>query len=67
MEIDRPEVVAEVQAAFNRYEAALVSNDVTTLEAIFSMTGARSAMAAAKISTAFRRSNRSAPRDRPSA
>jgi hypothetical protein len=35
MEIDRPEVVAEVQAAFNRYEAALVSNDVTTLDAIF--------------------------------
>ena len=35
MEIDRPEVVAEVTAAFNRYEQALVSNDVTTLDAIF--------------------------------
>src|SRR5688572_12137991 len=35
MEIDRPEVVAEVTAAFNRYEQALVSNDVATLDAIF--------------------------------
>ena len=32
MEIDRPAVVAEVTAAFNRYEQALVSNDVTTLD-----------------------------------
>jgi AtzH-like len=35
MEIDRPEVVAEVTAAFNRYEQALVSNDVAALDAIF--------------------------------
>ena len=35
MEIDRPEVVAEVTAAFNRYEQALISNDVATLDAIF--------------------------------
>src|SRR5262245_62789700 len=35
MEIDRPEVVAEVTAAFQRYERALVSNDVATLDAIF--------------------------------
>ena len=35
MEIDRPEVVAEVTAAFNRYEQALVSNDVAVLDAIF--------------------------------
>ena len=35
MEIDLPEVVAEVTAAFERYEKALVSNDVTTLDAIF--------------------------------
>ena len=35
MEIDRPEVVAEVTAAFDRYEQALVSNDVATLDAIF--------------------------------
>jgi len=35
MEIDRPEVVAEVKAAFDRYEKALTSNDVATLNAIF--------------------------------
>jgi hypothetical protein len=35
MEIDRPEVVAEVTAAFRRYEQALVSNDVAVLGAIF--------------------------------
>jgi hypothetical protein len=35
MEIDRPEVVAEVTAAFQRYERALVSNDVDTLNALF--------------------------------
>ena len=35
MEIDLPEVVAEVEAEFARYEKALVSNDVATLDAIF--------------------------------
>lgn len=35
MEIDLPEVVAEVTAAFERYEAALVGNDVATLDAFF--------------------------------
>ena len=35
MEIDLPEVVAEVKAEFDRYEKALVSNDVATLTAIF--------------------------------
>lgn len=35
MEIDIPEVVAEVTAEFNRYEKALVTNDVDTLDAIF--------------------------------
>jgi hypothetical protein len=35
MEIDLPEVVAEVRREFDRYEKALVSNDVTTLDAIF--------------------------------
>ena len=35
MEIDLPEVVAEVTAAFERYEQALVTNDVPTLDAIF--------------------------------
>lgn len=35
MEIDLPEVVAEVRAAFERYEQALVANDVATLDAMF--------------------------------
>ena len=35
MEIDLPEVVAEVTAAFERYEKALVSNDVAGLDSIF--------------------------------
>ena len=35
MQIDLPEVVAEVKAAFARYEKALVSNDVATLDALF--------------------------------
>jgi hypothetical protein len=35
MEIDLPEIVAEVKAEFERYENALVSNDVATLGAIF--------------------------------
>jgi hypothetical protein len=35
MEIDDPAVKAEVEAAFARYEAALVGNDVATLEALF--------------------------------
>jgi len=35
MEIDLPYVVAEVRAAFDRYEKALVSNDVDTLDELF--------------------------------
>jgi hypothetical protein len=35
MEIDLPEVVAEVRTEFERYEKALVSNDVAVLDAIF--------------------------------
>ena len=35
MEIDLPEVVTEVRAAFERYEQALVANDVTALDAMF--------------------------------
>ena len=34
MQIDLPEVLAEVTAAFERYEQALVTNDVATLDAI---------------------------------
>ena len=35
MDIDLPDVVAEVKAAFERYEMALVANDVATLDALF--------------------------------
>ncbi len=35
MEIDRPEVVQEVREIFERYERALMTNDVATLNAMF--------------------------------
>ncbi len=35
MEINLPEVLKEVEAAFMRYERALTSNDVTTLNELF--------------------------------
>ena len=35
MEINQPEVLAELRAAFARYEAALVGNDTATLRALF--------------------------------
>lgn len=35
MDINLPEIVAEVDAAFRRYETALVTNDVETLQALF--------------------------------
>jgi AtzH-like len=35
MEIELPEVVAEVRECFERYEKALVSNDVPALNALF--------------------------------
>lgn len=35
MIVDLPEMVAEVRAAFERYEQALVSNDVQALGALF--------------------------------
>jgi len=35
MEIDIPDVLADVTAQFQRYEKALVSNDVTVLDELF--------------------------------
>jgi len=35
MEIDLPEVLAEVRAAFDRYEKALTANDLDVLNSIF--------------------------------
>ena len=34
-EINAPDIMAEVRAVFDRYEAALVGNDVPTLDALF--------------------------------
>jgi hypothetical protein len=35
MDIDLPDVVAQVREAFERYEQALVTNDVATLDSLF--------------------------------
>ena len=35
MDVNLPEIVAEVEAAFARYEAALVGNDTATLQELF--------------------------------
>jgi len=35
MQVDLPEIVAEVRAAFERYERALVTNDVDALDNFF--------------------------------
>ncbi|NDV86531.1 oxalurate catabolism protein HpxZ [Aurantimonas aggregata] len=35
MDIDLPEIMAEVEAAFARYETALVTNDVAVLDELF--------------------------------
>ena len=35
MDINLPEIVAEVRAAFDRYERALVTNDTATLDELF--------------------------------
>jgi hypothetical protein len=38
MDVNLPDVVAELRVAFDRYEQALVSNDVATLDALFNPT-----------------------------
>ncbi|HUB43680.1 MAG TPA: oxalurate catabolism protein HpxZ [Acetobacteraceae bacterium] len=35
MDINLPDIAAEVQAAFDRYETALVTNDIATLQHLF--------------------------------
>jgi hypothetical protein len=35
MELDRPDVLAELKAAFARYESALVNNDIAVLDELF--------------------------------
>ena len=67
MEVDLPEVVAEVRAAFERYEKALVSNDVEVLDAIVPRRSAHHPLwRRRKISMAMRRSKRFALRARRS-
>ena len=39
LDINRPDVVAEVRAVFDRYEAALVGNDVAVLDELFWRSG----------------------------
>ena len=66
MEIDLPEVVAEVTAQFVRYEKALVSNDVAVLDDLFRNDPRTLRYGIGEISTAMTRSWRSAPRVRRS-
>ena len=35
MDVDLPEIIAEVREAFERYEQAIITNDVPTLDALF--------------------------------
>lgn len=35
LDLNRPEIVAEVEAAFARYEKALVTNDIAVLDELF--------------------------------
>ena len=67
MDIDLPEVVAEVKAAFDTYEKALVTNDVDTLDELFRDDPRTIRYGATEISTAMAKSRPSAPRVRRSA
>jgi hypothetical protein len=55
MESDLPDVIAEVKTEFERYERALVSNDVAALNKLFHNTRARSATAAPRTFTGIPR------------
>ena len=66
MQVDLPDVLAEVTAQFARYEKALVGNDVAVLDELFRAIAARFVTASAKISTAMTRSWRFARRARRS-
>ena len=54
MRINVPEVVAEVAAAFERHEAALLANDVAVLDELFWEAGS----AEAKVWRSVRRADR---------
>ena len=65
MEIDLPEVVAEVKAAFERYEKALCRTTWRRSMPSSATTRAPFATASPRTSTATTRSRRSAPRRSP--
>ena len=68
MQIDIPDVVAEVRAAFERYEQALVTNDVATLDEMFRNDPRTIRYGQSENSgTAIRKSKHSGPRVRPPA
>lgn len=70
MDINRPEVVAELTEAFMAYEAALVGNDVETLDRLFWASpevvryGPREALYGREEILAFRKARPSAGLDR---
>ena len=55
LEINNPEVVAEVMAAFMRYERALVTNNIEELNVLFGRASMPCVSAFTKISTAMSR------------
>jgi hypothetical protein len=67
MDIDRPEIMAEVREAFERYEQALIANDVDVLDSLFRDDPRTIRYGAAENSTVTRRSRCSVPRVRRSA
>ena len=70
LEVDIPDVVAEVRAVFERYERALLSNDVATLTELFwdgPLTvryGVGENLYGSDQITAFRRNRKTGPFDR---
>lgn len=67
MQIDLPDVVAEVRAAFDRYETAIVANDVATLDEMFRNDKRTIRYGAAEIFMATKKLKPSAPNGRRSA
>lgn len=66
-QINRPLVLAEVTAAFYRYEEALVSNDIAVLDELFWHDKRTVRLGAGKISTVSTKSAPFAPPARPPA
>ena len=58
LELNIPEVIAEITEAFSRYERALVDNDVAALDTLFWNSRSLSVLASARIFTDTRQSLR---------